>query len=55
MSSDEKVNIEAHDADWFMFPYQAYPIQVEFMNAVYNVLEKRQIGLLESPTGTVSE
>jgi Rad3-related DNA helicase len=37
----------------FQFPYQAYPIQVQMMNAVYEALREQKIGLFESPTGTV--
>jgi chromosome transmission fidelity protein 1 len=40
----------------FHHPYTPYDVQVEFMRAVYNVLEtgNGQVGILESPTGTVS-
>lgn len=39
----------------FHHPYTPYDVQEEFMNAAYNVLERGegQIGILESPTGTV--
>ncbi|KAI1773818.1 DNA repair helicase [Hypoxylon cercidicola] len=38
----------------FHHPYTPYDVQEEFMNAVYNILERGdgQIGILESPTGT---
>ncbi|KAI1294105.1 helicase C-terminal domain-containing protein [Xylaria venustula] len=38
----------------FHHPFTPYEVQVQFMNAVYNVLEQGngQIGILESPTGT---
>ena len=38
----------------FHHPYQPYPIQVDFMNAVYDCIQNRQVGIFESPTGTVS-
>jgi len=39
----------------FHHPYTPYDVQIEFMRAVYGVLEKGdgQVGILESPTGTV--
>lgn len=42
-----------HDID-FHHPYSPYDVQLEFMRAAYEVLEKGsgQIGILESPTGT---
>ncbi len=33
------------------FPYPPYDIQLQFMINVVDTLEKRQIGLFESPTG----
>ena len=38
----------------FPFPFTPYDIQVEFMKNVYRTLEQGKIGILESPTGTVS-
>ncbi|XXH01043.1 Sterol 3-beta-glucosyltransferase [Hypoxylon texense] len=40
----------------FHHPYTPYNVQEEFMNAVYNILQQGdgQIGILESPTGTVA-
>lgn len=39
----------------FHHPYTPYDVQEEFMRTAYGVLEKGdgQIGILESPTGTV--
>ena len=39
----------------FHHPYTPYDVQLEFMRAAYDVLEKGngQVGILESPTGTV--
>ncbi|XP_022152609.1 ATP-dependent DNA helicase DDX11 isoform X2 [Momordica charantia] len=34
------------------FPYKPYSIQLEFMKALYNSLNKGGISMLESPTGT---
>lgn len=41
----------------FNHPYTPYDVQLEFMRTVYDVLENGngQIGILESPTGTVSD
>lgn len=38
----------------FHHPYTPYAIQEEFMSTVYRVLEEGKVGILESPTGTVS-
>ncbi|CAO2625666.1 ATP-dependent DNA helicase DDX11 [Lemmus lemmus] len=38
----------------FPFPFPPYPIQKDFMAALYKVLEAGKIGIFESPTGTVS-
>lgn len=35
----------------FEFPFTPYKIQDELMRALYNVLENREIGIFESPTG----
>lgn len=34
------------------FPYKPYSIQIDFMNALYQFLEKGGVSMLESPTGT---
>ncbi|CAK0764311.1 hypothetical protein CVIRNUC_003145 [Coccomyxa viridis] len=34
------------------FPYEPYSIQQDFMQALYEAIDKGQIGLFESPTGT---
>ncbi|XP_065202076.1 ATP-dependent DNA helicase DDX11 [Planococcus citri] len=36
----------------FSFPFPPYSIQKEFMSTLYEVLEKGQCGIFESPTGT---
>ena len=38
----------------FHHPYTPYAIQETFMSIVYQVLEAGRVGILESPTGTVS-
>ena len=40
----------------FHHPYTPYDVQEQFMKTVYAVLDKGdgQVGILESPTGTVS-
>lgn len=38
----------------FHHPYTPYAIQETFMSTVYKVLEDGKVGILESPTGTVS-
>lgn len=39
----------------FHHPFTPYDVQLQFMRTVYEVLEQGsgQIGILESPTGTV--
>lgn len=41
----------------FHHPYAPYDVQEQFMRAVYGVLDvgDGQVGILESPTGTVCE
>ncbi|KAF2743829.1 DNA repair helicase [Sporormia fimetaria CBS 119925] len=36
----------------FHHPYEPYEVQEQFMNAVYDCLEARKVGIFESPTGT---
>ena len=36
------------------FPYEPYPIQQDFMQALYEAIDKGQIGLFESPTGSAA-
>uniref|UniRef100_A0A6Q2XZW6 Helicase ATP-binding domain-containing protein n=1 Tax=Esox lucius TaxID=8010 RepID=A0A6Q2XZW6_ESOLU len=40
------------DARDFPFPYKPYPIQEQFMQALYGALEHGKVGIFESPTGT---
>lgn len=36
----------------FHHPYEPYPIQLDFMHAVYDCIEQGDVAILESPTGT---
>jgi hypothetical protein len=37
----------------FHHPYTPYPIQLEFMNALYDAIEDGCVGIFESPTGGI--
>lgn len=43
------------DFEDFKFPFTPYPIQVDFMRALFTALEEKKIGIFESPTGTVKQ
>uniref|UniRef100_H2Z3N6 Helicase ATP-binding domain-containing protein n=1 Tax=Ciona savignyi TaxID=51511 RepID=H2Z3N6_CIOSA len=47
---DEKYNLPTPSE--FIFPFEPYSIQVDFMKALYQAIEHKQIGVFESPTGT---
>jgi hypothetical protein len=49
--SPDHVTVDTID---FHHPYTPYDIQETFMSTVYQVLEEGKVGILESPTGTVS-
>jgi hypothetical protein len=54
---DEDLEAESHATSItrdFHHPYTPYAIQETFMSTVYQVLDEGKIGILESPTGTVS-
>ena len=36
----------------FPFPYEPYGIQTDFMEALFSCIDKGQVGIFESPTGT---
>ena len=40
---------------FFPFPFPPYDIQEDFMNSLFHVLENGEVGIFESPTGTVGE
>lgn len=42
------------EIEFSAFPYKPYPIQIDFMKALYQSLEKGGIAMLESPTGKSS-
>jgi len=37
------------------FPFPPYPIQQDFMEALYNVISEGGVGLFESPTGRLQD
>ena len=39
----------------FPFPFQPYDIQRAFMKELYLTLDRGQVGIFESPTGTVKK
>ena len=39
----------------FPFPFQPYDIQKDFMRHLFVALERGNVGIFESPTGTVLE
>lgn len=36
----------------FHFPFEPYPVQCDFMEALYKALSESKVGIFESPTGT---
>lgn len=38
---------------FFPFPFPPYDIQEDFMNTLFHVLDNGEVGIFESPTGTV--
>ena len=54
VGDEEESHVTTSKID-FHHPYTPYAIQEEFMNTVYHVLEEGKVGILESPTGTVSD
>lgn len=57
MTSPEKADSTAHELSSLDFhhPFTPYTVQNQFMRAVYQILQtgEGQVGILESPTGTV--
>ena len=57
MATGEDVDFSAQDLQKLDFhhPFTPYDVQEQFMRTVYEVLERGngQVGILESPTGTV--
>lgn len=49
----EKTLEPPQDEEEFKFPFTPYPIQMDFMKALFTALEGRKLGIFESPTGTV--
>ena len=54
MSSIPGSGDELQPPEEFPFPFQPYNIQKDFMISLYGTLERGNIGIFESPTGTVS-
>lgn len=56
-SSDARTLVTGLEKLDFHHPYTPYDVQEQFMKTVYDVLQKGdgQVGILESPTGTVSD
>ena len=58
MAADEDIDNVSHQFEKIDFhhPFTPYHVQEEFMRTVFEVLEAGdgQVGILESPTGTVS-
>lgn len=50
--AEEDILDPPEDAE-FKFPFTPYPIQKDFMRALFTALEGRKLGIFESPTGTV--
>lgn len=50
----EIIKQQLQTPDDFQFPFTPYPIQNEFMQKLYFVMEEGKLGIFESPTGTVS-
>ena len=40
---------------FFPFPFPPYDIQEDFMRTLFHVLDNGEVGIFESPTGTVGE
>lgn len=55
VGSKEAVKMEEEMKQKFGgFPYKPYSIQIDFMNALYDSLDKGGISMLESPTGNIT-
>lgn len=50
---EEEVLDPPVDDEDFKFPFNPYPIQKDFMRALFVALEGKKLGIFESPTGTV--
>uniref|UniRef100_A0A7E4V6S2 Helicase ATP-binding domain-containing protein n=1 Tax=Panagrellus redivivus TaxID=6233 RepID=A0A7E4V6S2_PANRE len=52
-NNKENNQVVVHDGPRnFNFPYQPYSLQTQLMTDMYHIFAQRQVGILESPTGT---
>ena len=55
---DKTIHAEGSKIFWPImvhgFPFPPYAIQVQFVEALMDTIDRRQVGIFESPTGTVS-
>jgi hypothetical protein len=49
----EKNRVPLTAMQQFPFPFQPYPIQIQFMTELYKGIDESKICIFESPTGTV--
>ena len=45
MASGEEIGIP--------FPFEPYEVQKQLIHKIYNIIERKGVGIFESPTGTV--
>lgn len=53
MENPPLFNKNLKESSDFSFPFRPYNIQLQFMQNLYAALENKQLGIFESPTGTV--
>lgn len=52
--AEENGEMEETGQKFGAFPFKPYSIQIDFMNALYDSLDKGGIAMLESPTGNLA-
>ena len=50
--AEEATIIQDQSRKAFHHPFKPYDIQLEFMQALYDCIEQKQVGIFESPTGS---